>query len=225
MAQITVLKQIIDSPLKQKVIMKLMNSVPILTLKDKYHRSLPLRVEHFKDDLFYCKGAVKVAFDFSYSESFLAHFTIGTEQYMFETAPQLLDGYIVLNLSRIFHLQSRQTVRYKVPENSNIKLIISSVNEEPCLIDSWVSDLNSYGCSFIVNSPNVALLAKDLIDATLINGEEGLIQIQGVIRNVRPIGESQVAVGVEFHHMLYSGEEKLASMMSELHQKAHLKSS
>ena len=225
MAEITLLKQITDSSIKQKAIMKLMNSDTILILKDKYHRTLPLRIKRFESGMFYCKGAVKSVFDFSYSESFTAHFTLDTEKYMFETAPQLQDGHIVLDFRRLFQLQNRQMVRYKVPENSNIKLVISSLNEEPCLLDSWVSDLNSHGCSLVVNSPKIALRANDLVDATLINGQEGSIQLQGIIRNVRPYGTDQVAVGIEFHHMMYSGEEKLTSMISELHQKAHLKSS
>lgn len=226
MAEITVLKQITDFAFKQKVLMKLMNSDAVLLLKDKYDRTLPLKVLRLEEqNKFYCKGAVKLNLDFSYSENYTAHFMVDTEKYMFETTPQLEDGHVVLNLRRVFHLQNRQTVRYKVPADTYLKLVIGSLNEEVCLLDCSVSDLNSHGCSVIVNAPKTALQPKDLIDATLINGAEGSLQLQGVIRNVRPHGPEQFAVGIEFHHMLYSSEDKLVSMINELHQRTHLKSS
>lgn len=226
MTEITVLKQITDASVKQKALMKLMNSDTILLLKDKYHRTLPLKIKSFEEPgLFFCRGAVKLNFDFSHSETFTAHFQLDTEKYMFETKPVVKDGQIVLDLKRLFHLQSRQMARYKVPDNVHLKFLISALNEESCLLDCAVSDLNSHGCSLVVSSPKIALRQKDLIDATLINGDEGSIQLQGIIRNVRPHGTDQFAVGIEFHHMLYSGEDKLTSMITELHQKAHLKSS
>lgn len=226
MAEITVLKQINDAAFKQKVLLKLINTNAIVMLKDKYDRTLPLKIESLKEQTkFYCKGAVKLDFDFSYSETYTAHFMVDTEKYMFETTPQIENGHVVLYLKRIFHLQNRQTVRYKVPPQAQIKLLINALNENSCLLDCQVADLNSHGCSVILNSPQTVLQAKDLIDATLINGDEGSLQLQGIIRNVRPHGPEQFAVGVEFHHMLYASEDKLTSMISDLHQKTHLKSS
>lgn len=226
MAEITVLKQITDFAFKQKVLMKLMNTDAVLLLKDKYGRTLPLRILRFEDQTkFYCKSAVKLDLDFSYSENYTAHFMLDNERYMFEAVPQIKNGQIVLEMKRVFHLQNRQTVRYKVPAHANIKLVIGSLNEESCLLDCEVADLNSHGCSVIVNSPKTVLKSKDLIDATIINGQDGSLQLQGVIRNVRHHGPEQFAVGIEFHHMLYAGEDKLTSMIAELHQKTHLKSS
>lgn len=226
MAEITVLKQITDFGFKQKVLMKLVNTDAVLLLKDKFGRTLPLRISRFEDQAkFYCKGAVKMDIDFTYSESYTAHFMVDNEKYMFETSPQTENGHIVLELKRIFHLQNRQTVRYKVPTDAQLKLVISSLNEESCLLDCAVADLNSHGCSVIVNAPQTALKAKDLLDATLINGQEGFVQLQGVIRNVRSHGPEQFAVGIEFHHMVHTAEDKLTSMISELHQRTHLKSS
>lgn len=226
MAEITVLKQINDFAFKQKVLMRLMNANAILLLKDKYGRTLPLKVDRLEEQTkFYCTGAVKLDLDFSYSENYTAHFMIDTEKYMFETTPHIENGHVVLSIVRIFHLQNRQTVRYKVPHDAQLKLVIGALNEVSCLLDCSVADLNSHGCSVIVNAPKTQLQAQDLIDATLINGSEGSIHLQGIIRNVRPHGPEQFAVGIEFHHMLYCGEDKLTSMISELHQRTHLKSS
>lgn len=226
MAEITVLKQITDVAFKQKVLMKLINTNTILVLKDKYARTLPLKIVGSEEqDKFYCKGAVKLDLDFSYSETYTVHFMLDNEKYMFETNPHLKDGQIVLDVKRIFYLQNRQTVRYKVPDDVQLKLIISSLNEKMCLLDCAVVDINSHGCSILMNSSKIIPQSKDLIDAALVNGLEGSLQLQGVIRNVRPQGAEKFIVGVEFHHMLYFGEDKLTSMISELHQKAHLKSS
>lgn len=225
MSEITVLKQVTDSSFKQKVLMKLLNSEAIVLLKDKFDRHLPLKVTRHEQDKFYCMGAVKVDLDFSYSETYTAHFSVENEKYLIEAFPKMEDGLIVLTLKRIFHLQQRKTVRYKVPPHSDIKLLISARNEEGCLVTCAITDLNSLGCSVILNTPQSVFKSGDLIDATLINGGEGSLQLQGIIRNVRQHGPEQFAVGVEFHHMLYCGEDKLTSMITELHQKSHLKSS
>lgn len=225
MSEITVLKQISDVSFKQKVLMKLLNSEAIVLLKDKFDRHLPLKVVRQEQDKFFCKGAVKMDLDFSYSETYTAHFSVENEKYLIEAFPKMEDGQIVLNLKRIFHLQQRKTVRYKVPSHSDIKLLISSQNEQGCLVTCAVTDLNSLGCSVILNSPQSTFQSGDLVDATLINGDEGSLQLQGIIRNVREHGPEQLAVGVEFHHLLYSSEDKLSSLISELHQKTHLKSS
>lgn len=225
MSDITVLKQINDVAFKQKVFMKLLNSEALILLKDKFDRHLPLKVTHAEQEKFYCKGAVKLDLDFSYSETYTAQFTVDNEKYLMEAIPKMEDGQVVLTLKRVFHLQLRKTVRYKVPHNSQIKLLIGSHNEQSCLVNCDVTDLNSLGCSLVLNSAQTTFKAGDLIDATLINGNEGSLQLQAVIRNVRKHGPEQFAVGVEFHHMLYCGEDKLTSMISELHQKIHLKSS
>lgn len=225
MSEITVLKQITDVAFKQKVLMKLLNSEAIVLLKDKFDRHLPLKVTRAEQEKFYCKGAVKLDIDFSYSETYTAHFTVDNEKYLIEAHPKMEDGQVVLNLKRVFHLQQRKTVRYKVPPHADIKLLVSSRNEQGCLVNCAITDLNSLGCSMVLNSPNSAFQSGDLIDATLINGNEGSLQLQAVVRNVRQHGPEQFALGVEFHHMLYSGEDKLTSMITELHQKTHLKSS
>lgn len=225
MSEITVLKQITDVAFKQKVLMKLLNSEAVVLLKDKFDRHLPLKVTRAEQNKFYCKGAVKLDLDFSHSETYTAHFKVDNEKYLIEAIPKMEAGQVVLNLKRVFHLQQRQTVRYKVPPSTEIKLLIGSHNEQGCLINCAVTDLNSLGCSLIVNSAKTAFQAGDLIDATLINGDEGSLQLQGIVRNVRQHGPEQFAVGVEFHHMLYSSEDKLTSMISELHSKTHLKSS
>lgn len=225
MSEITVLKQITDVAFKQKVLMKLLNSEAIVLLKDKFDRHLPLKVTRAEQEKFYCKGAVKLDIDFSYSETYTAHFTVDNEKYLIEAHPKMEDGQVVLNLKRVFHLQQRKTVRYKVPPHADIKLLVSSRNEQGCLVNCAITDLNSLGCSMVLNSPNSAFQPGDLIDATLINGNEGSLQLQAVVRNVRQHGPEQFALGVEFHHMLYSGEDKLTSMITELHQKTHLKSS
>lgn len=225
MSEITVLKQINDVAFKQKVLMKLINSEAIVLLKDKFDRHLPLKVTRLEQDKLHCKGAVKLDLDFSYSETYTAHFSVENEKYLIEANPKMEDGQVVLNLKRVFHLQQRKTVRYKVPHASDIKLLISSHNEQGCLVNCGVTDLNSLGCSVVLNSPKSAFQSGDLIDATLINGDEGSLQLQGVVRNVRQHGPEQFAIGVEFHHMLYCGEDKLTSMISELHSKTHLKSS
>lgn len=225
MSEITVLKQITDVAFKQKVLMKLLNSEALVLLKDKFDRHLPLKVTRHEQDKFFCKGAVKLDLDFSYSETYTAHFTVENEKYLIEAFPKMEDGQVVLNLKRVYHLQLRKTVRYKVPQDSEIKLLISAHNELGCLVNCAVTDLNSMGCSVVQNAAHTVFKAGDLIDATLINGGEGSLQLQGVIRNVRQHGPEQFAVGIEFHHMLYSGEDKLTSMISELHQKSHLKSS
>lgn len=225
MAEITILKQVTDSVFKQKALMKLLNSDTVLLLKDKFQRTLPLRIKRFEEPHFFCKAAVPLNIDFSYSESFTAHFTLDTEKFMFETEPKIENGFVVLSLKRIFHLQSRQMARYKVPEDAGLKLVINSLNEEPCLLDCIMTDINSHGCSLIITSPKIALRAKDLVDATIINGNEGSMRVQGVIRNVRPHGADLFAAGVEFHHLMYSAENQLTTMIQELHQKSHLKSS
>lgn len=223
MSEITVLKQITDAAFKQKVLMKLLNSDSIVLLKDKFDRHLPLKVVRAEQDKFYCKGAVKMDMDFSHSGHYTVHFKVENEKFLIEATPSLEAGQVVLNLKRIFHLQQRKTVRYKVPATSHISLTIGSYNEEACLITCAVTDLNTLGCSVI--TPKTLLQAGDLIDATLVNNAEGAIQLQGIVRNVRPQGPEQYAVGIEFHHMLYHGEDKLTSMISELHSAAHLKSS
>lgn len=225
MSEITVLKQVTDAAFKKKVLMKLLNTEAIVLLKDKFDRHLPLKVTRFEQEKLFCTGAVKLDLDFSYSETYTAHFNLDGEKYLMEALPKMEDGQVVLNLKRVFHLQLRKTVRYKVPHDTQIKLLVGAHNEHSCLVDCAVTDLNSLGCSVIVNSAQTAFKAGDLIDATLINGGEGSVQLQGIVRNVRPNGPEQFAVGVEFHHMLYCGEDKLTSMIAELHQKTHLKSS
>lgn len=226
MSEITVLKQITDSSTKHKTLMKLINADEVLLLKDKFHRTMPLRVKKFENsELLYCKGAIKSEFDFSHSETYTAHFQIESEKYMFEATPSMHEGYIVLNLKRLYYLQNRKMVRYKVPTDVTLKLVINSINEESCLLDCSVTDLNSMGCSLVVKSANVTLDPKDIVDATLIQSGEDSIQIQGVVRNVRPMQNEQIALGLEFHHMIYSAEDRLTSMISDLHHKSHLKSS
>ncbi|AZZ37918.1 hypothetical protein CIK05_14280 [Bdellovibrio sp. qaytius] len=223
MSEITVLKPVTDAAFKQKVLMKLLNTDAIVLLKDKFDRHLPLKVVRAEQDKFYCKGAVKMDLDFSPSGHYTAHFKVDNEKFLIEANPSMENGQVVLSLKRIFHLQQRKTVRYKVPPRTDIKLIINSHNEESCVIKTSVTDLNSLGCSVIVNK--TSLRAGDLIDATLINDGNEPLQLQGIIRNIRPHGPEQFAMGVEFHHLLYCGEDKLTSMIAELHSTAHLKSS
>ena len=223
MSEITVLKQINDVAFKQKVLMKLLNSDAIVLLKDKFDRHLPLKVVRFEQDKFFCKGAVKINLDFSHSGHYTVHFKVDNEKFLVEAAPQLEDNQVVLYLKRIFHLQQRKTVRYKVPPTNDISLTIGSYNEEACLISCAVTDLNTLGCSVIATK--TPLQTGDLIDATLVNDNDGSFQLQGIVRNVRPHGPEQFAIGIEFHHMLYQSEDKLSSLIAELHKTAHLKSS
>ncbi|MES2802085.1 MAG: PilZ domain-containing protein [Bdellovibrionota bacterium] len=225
MSEIAVLKQINDVAFKQKVLIKFLNSEAIILLKDKFDRHLPLKAIRLEQHTLYCKGAVKLNLDFSYSETYTAHFKVDNEKYLIETTPKVENGQVVLDIKRVYHLQLRKTVRYKVPHNTEIKLLIGSHNEQSCLVHSAVTDLNSLGCSVVLNSTTTTFQAGDLIDAVLINGTESSVQLQGIIRNVRQHGPEQSAVGVEFHHMLYCAEDKLISMISELHSKTHLKSS
>lgn len=223
-SEITLLKQVTDPAFKQKIFLQLVNTHGIILLKDKFDRNLPLKVFSTEETTkLFCKGAVQMDLDFSYSETYTAHFMIDSEKYMFEAFPSFEDGHIAVSIKRIYHLQRRQTMRYKVPGDVSIKLTIGSRNEEPCLLDCTVSDLNTLGCSVFLSES--ALAVNDLIDATLIVNGETSLQLQGVIKNVRNHDNGQQIAGVEFHHLLYSGEEKLSSMISELHNKTHLKSS
>lgn len=226
MSEITVLKQINDATYKQKVLNQFLNSDAIVLLKDQFDRNLPLKVTRFESakdgDKFYCKGAVKMEFDFSFSDHYTVHFKVDNEKYLIEAFPHMEDMQVVLHLKRVFHLQQRKTVRYKVPQNTEIKLLIGSANEESCLITCAVTDLNSLGCSVITAKSQ--LKVGDIIDATLVNDGNESFQVQGIIRNVRPHGPEKFAIGLEFHHMYYCGEDRLTSMISELHKKSHLKS-
>ena len=224
MSEITVLKQVEEGTFKQRVLTKLLNSESVLLLKDKFDRHLPLKVIRQDGDKFICKGAVKMQFDFSHSGHYTAHFKLESEKYLLEAIPHMEGSQVVLTLKRVFHLQARKTVRYKVPQDTHINLTINSYNEEACLITCGVTDLNSLGCS-IISETQPHLRVNDLIDCTLVNMGHEAFNLQGIVRNVRPHGPEQFAVGIEFHHMLYCAEDKLISMIAELHKTSHLKAS
>lgn len=223
MAEITILKQVTDTGFKQRILTKLLETHGIVILKDKFGRKLPLKAVSIHDTKITCAAAVKMDLDFSYSENYTAHIALDHEKFMFEVAPTTKNGLVVLTIYRIFHLQRRQTMRYRVPQDASMKLVINSINSTPCTLECPVTDINSLGCSINL-STTMQLNTNDLIDATISTYGEEPVQLQGVIRNVRPQGNGNVA-GIEFHHLMYAGEERLTAMVAALHSKVHLKAS
>jgi hypothetical protein len=226
-SEITLLKQITDPSFKQKVLLKLTNvSGCVISLRDKFGRSLPLKIMKMDPmGKFYCKAAVELDLDFSYSETYTGHFSIDNEKYMFEAFPTIENHHVVVVMKRMYHMQNRQTMRYKVPDHVDMKLIIGSRNQEACILDCTVNDLNSLGCSITLPKPEQLPERNDIIDATLIVNHSESLQLQAIIKNVREVNNGHISLGLEFHHLLYAGEERLNSIIAELHGKTHLKSS
>ncbi|HWU42360.1 MAG TPA: hypothetical protein VN132_02945, partial [Bdellovibrio sp.] len=61
------------------------------------------------------------------------------------------------------------------------------------------------------------------VQAEIILGHRDPIVVQGVIKNLRPQGNSQLTLGVEFNHLAHPSEEKIIHTLSELQREIYLR--
>lgn len=218
--EITILRKISDKTEIETVFKKLLAAKGNIYLKDRFDRNLPLKISTCSSDsLVHCKTASFYDIDFSHSEVFTAYFSVGPQNYMFETRP--LNGHdsIALSVGKFFHLQKRTNIRYSIPQNQVTKLLVNYVNGETARYELDLTDINATGCGASIDQKKTALHVDDLIDGEIHFAYHPPVSIQGVVKNFRPGANEKFIIGMEFHHQFYNTEPEIVAIITALAEK------
>ena len=215
--ELTLFKSIHSVSERQRLFTKLLSAKGNLYLKDKFDRSLPLKASEV-DSRFYLKcyspseGDIKLNED----ETYTAVFWIDQEKYMFETRPQFQGSDLLLPVMNLFHLQKRRTFRYQVPTDFGSDFTIKTLNQKNCDVSCRMIDVSTQGCAVEMSLTATDLQLDDILQAELNFGGREPILVQGVVKNIRNKDFETLVLGVEFHHMAHSSEEKIMLAISDL---------
>ena len=215
--EVTLFKSVHSVSERQRLFTKLLDSHGNVYLKDKFDRSLPLKAAAV-DGRFHlqCVSPSDSDVHLSAEESYTAVFWIDQEKYMFETRPYFTGNELFLPVMNLFHLQKRRTFRYSVPGDFGSDFTIKHLNQKNCDVPCRMIDVSTQGCAVEVNLLATDLKLDDILQAELNFGDREPILVQGVIKNIRAKGEDVLVLGVEFHHMAHSSEEKIMLAISDL---------
>lgn len=215
--ELTLFKTIHSVSERQRLFTKLLSSQGNLYLKDKFDRSLPLKASEV-DSRFYlkCYSPAEGDIQLNEDETYTAVFWIDQEKYMFETRPQIKGTDLMLPVMNLFHLQKRRTFRYQVPTDFGSDFKINHLNQKAVEVSCRMIDVSTQGCAVEVGLTTTDLKFDDILQAELIFGGREPILVQGVVKNVRKKDFQTLVLGVEFHHMAHSSEEKIMLAISDL---------
>lgn len=128
--------------------------------------------------------------------------------YRLEIAPQ------------VFKLQRRQHFRLRIPMSYDAYFALTSLNGESSLLKARIEDLSEGGCRLYLPHGRPELKSDDLIKGHFQMGNRASIPVTGVVRHIkynsRPT-ESQL-IGVQFQEMTPALENRLFSLVMELHR-------
>lgn len=215
--ELTLFKSIHSVSERQRLFTKLLSSQGNLYLKDKFDRSLPLKASEV-DSKFYlkCFAPSESGITLNEDETYTAVFWIDQEKYMFETRPKYDGTDLMLPVMALFHLQKRRTFRYSVPDDFGSEFTIKHLNQKNCDVVCRMIDVSTQGCAVELDLEAVDLKLDDILQAELNFGDREPILVQGVIKNIRARDKTTLVLGVEFHHMAHSSEEKIMMAISDL---------
>lgn len=215
--ELTLFKTIHSVSERQRLFSKLLSSQGNLYLKDKFDRSLPLKASEV-DSRFYlkCFSPSESDLNLAEDETYTAIFWIDQEKYMFETRPHFQGTDLMLPVMNLFHLQKRRTFRYQVPNDFSSDFKINHLNQSTCDVSCRMIDVSTQGCAVELSLTAADLKLDDILQAELLFGGREPILVQGVIKNIRKKDFQTLVLGVEFHHMAHSSEEKIMLAISDL---------
>lgn len=209
---------------KQFLLQKLMSSQEKVTLKDKFERSITMKVlsvnsqGHLK-----CHPPEETQMNFGESAMFSASFTLGGEKYLFETKPWVNETFISLPVTHLYHLQRRRNFRYVLPQDYSAEFVINYLNQTICSHPCRLLDLSTEGCAVEISHEEANLKLEDLVQAEIFLGDRDPILVQGVIKNIRSRGVSHLVLGVEFNHLANPSEDKIINSLTDLQRELYFR--
>ncbi|MGZ3793428.1 MAG: PilZ domain-containing protein [Bdellovibrio sp.] len=152
------------------------------------------------------------------AEDYLGYFFIGGEKYYFRSVEKLQNDKVLIPLAEnLYRLQRRQNYRVRIPENYHAYYNIVSVNGRAQNLVGRLGDLSSQGCRTVYPENTHALKEEDKVIGHLIIGKRAPIEIEGIVRHLKPEGKLQNC-GIEFSPLTSIMENKLFMITMEIHK-------
>lgn len=211
------LKPIYDESVRQDVLNRLNKERGNIFLRSSLRGSMPLKVGSYENGKLACTSAAPLnENDIKFSGSYTMSFSLGEERYIAECIPAEQNGKLILTVNELFNEQKRQTTRRQIDSKANVKFKINFINQKPANLEYAVFDMSSLGCAIMYSEIDNNLKVNDLIDADVVMPAIADIHVQGVVKNMRVLENEKLIVGVEFHHINYSHEDKITQAIMKL---------
>ncbi|MEN0060207.1 MAG: PilZ domain-containing protein [Bdellovibrio sp.] len=155
------------------------------------------------------------------SGSWTACFVLDNEKYLFEPQLQIHLPFVSLTVPHLFHLQKRKNFRYSLAEEDRGHFVITHHNDHGSAQKCRLLDLSTRGCAIEMPADTAALQVNDRLSGEVLLGHYPPIHIEGLVRNMRQKGLTQMVFGIEFH--LKNDEHAINEALTELQKSLHFR--
>ncbi|WP_374000465.1 PilZ domain-containing protein [Bdellovibrio bacteriovorus] len=221
---LVIFKAIHDEAKKHELLQQLLNSQELISLRDKYDRTIVLKPMGTNDKLqIKCHPPETTAMNTQDSATFTAHFSLKGEKYLFETHPVVNEHNITLTVLNLFHLQRRKNYRYVIPADYSAEFVVTYLNQVVCSHTCRLLDLSTEGCAVEIAQTAASLHLEDMVQAEIFLGDREPILVQGLIKNIRIKDDDFLTLGVEFNHLANASEDRIVSSLTDMQRELYLR--